>query len=47
MIGLVVFAAIVAGFAVGLSSERLARRIGDLAARIVELGQGPRFARRR
>jgi uncharacterized protein (TIRG00374 family) len=35
IIGLIVFAAIVAGFAVGLSSERLARRVGDRAARIV------------
>jgi uncharacterized protein (TIRG00374 family) len=34
IIGLVVFAVIVAGFAVGLSSERLARRVGDRAARI-------------
>jgi uncharacterized protein (TIRG00374 family) len=34
MIGLVVFAVLVAGFAVGLSSERLARRLGDRAARI-------------
>ena len=32
IIGLVVFAAIVVGFAIGLSSERLARRIGDRAA---------------
>jgi putative heme transporter len=35
LIGLVVFAAVVAGFAVGLSSDRMARKIGDLAARIV------------
>jgi putative heme transporter len=35
VVGLVVFAAIVAGFAVGLSSARLARRIGDRAARLV------------
>jgi uncharacterized protein (TIRG00374 family) len=34
MIGLVVFVVVVAGFAVGLSSERLARRLGDRAARI-------------
>jgi hypothetical protein len=34
IIGLVVFAVIVAGFAVGLSSERLARRVGDRAARL-------------
>ena len=32
--GLVVFAVIVVGFAVGLSSERLARRVGDRAARL-------------
>jgi len=35
VISLAVFAVIVAGFAVGLSSERLARRIGDRAARLV------------
>ena len=35
VISLAVFAAIVAGFAVGLSTERLARRIGDRAARLV------------
>jgi uncharacterized protein (TIRG00374 family) len=34
IIALVVFAVIVAGFAVGLSSARLARRLGDRAARI-------------
>ncbi len=34
IVGLVVFAAVVAGFAVGLSSERLARRVGDRAARL-------------
>jgi uncharacterized protein (TIRG00374 family) len=34
VIALVVFIAIVVGFAVGLSSERLARRIGDRAARL-------------
>ena len=39
VIGLVVFAAIVAGFAVGLSSERLARRIGDRAARLATWGK--------
>jgi putative heme transporter len=35
LIGLIVFVAVVAGFAVGLSSDRMARKIGDLAARIV------------
>lgn len=34
VIGLAAFAVIVAGFAVGLSSERLARRVGDRAARL-------------
>jgi uncharacterized protein (TIRG00374 family) len=34
VIGLVVFVVLVAGFAVGLSSERLARQLGDRAARI-------------
>jgi putative heme transporter len=34
-VGLAVFALIVAGFAIGLSTERLARRIGDRAARLV------------
>ena len=34
-VGLAVFAVIVAGFAIGLSSERLARRVGDRAARLV------------
>ena len=34
IIGLAAFAAIVVGFAIGLSSERLARRIGDRAARL-------------
>jgi uncharacterized membrane protein YbhN (UPF0104 family) len=34
VIGLAVFAVIVAGFAVGLSSARLARRLGDRAARL-------------
>jgi uncharacterized membrane protein YbhN (UPF0104 family) len=33
VIALAVFAVIVAGFAIGLSSERLARRVGDRAAR--------------
>ena len=37
--GLVVFAVIVAGFAIGLSSERLARRVGDRAARLVTAGK--------
>jgi uncharacterized protein (TIRG00374 family) len=40
IIGLVVFAVIVAGFAVGLSSERLARRIGDRAARLATWTKG-------
>ena len=35
IIGLAVFAVIVAGFAVGLSSARLAGRLGDRAARLV------------
>ena len=35
LIGLAVFVAIVAGFAVGLSSKRLAKRVGDKTARIV------------
>ena len=35
LIGLIVFAAIVAGFAVGLQSARLARKLGDRAAAIV------------
>jgi uncharacterized membrane protein YbhN (UPF0104 family) len=35
LIGFAIFAAIVAGFAIGLSSKRLAKRVGDLAARIV------------
>jgi uncharacterized membrane protein YbhN (UPF0104 family) len=34
-VGLAVFAVIVAGFAIGLSSARLARRVGDRAARLV------------
>jgi uncharacterized protein (TIRG00374 family) len=35
VIGLVVFTVLVAGFAAGLSSEPLARRVGDRAARVV------------
>jgi putative heme transporter len=35
LIGLAVFIAIVAGFAVGLSSKRLAKKVGDKAARVV------------
>ena len=34
-VGLAIFVVIVAGFAAGLSTPRLARRVGDLAARIV------------
>jgi uncharacterized membrane protein YbhN (UPF0104 family) len=34
-VGLVILVAVLAGFAAGLSSARLARRVGDLAARIV------------
>jgi uncharacterized protein (TIRG00374 family) len=37
VIGLAVFAGAVAAFAAGLSSDRLARSVGDLAARIVSL----------
>jgi uncharacterized membrane protein YbhN (UPF0104 family) len=37
-IGLAIFAVVVAGFAAGLSTARLARRVGDLAARIVSRG---------
>jgi putative heme transporter len=37
-IGLAIFVVIVAGFAAGLSTPRLARRVGDLAARIVSRG---------
>ncbi len=40
IVGLVVFAAIVTGFAVGLSSERLARRVGDRAARLANRAKG-------
>jgi putative heme transporter len=35
LVGLAVFAVIVAGFAIALSSERLANRVGDRAARFV------------
>ena len=35
LVGLAVFAVIVAGFAIGLSSERFANRVGDRAARLV------------
>ena len=35
LVGLAVFAVIVAGFAIALSSERLAHRVGDRAARLV------------
>jgi uncharacterized protein (TIRG00374 family) len=35
LVGLAVFAVIVAGFAIALSSERLAHRIGDRASRLV------------
>jgi len=40
IIGLVVFATIVAGFAVGLSSARLARKVGDRAARLISRAKG-------
>jgi uncharacterized protein (TIRG00374 family) len=40
IVGLVIFAVIVAGFAVGLSSARLARRVGDLAARLATWAKG-------
>jgi len=40
VIGLAVFVAIVVGFAVGLSSDRLARRLGDRAARLVSWTKG-------
>jgi uncharacterized protein (TIRG00374 family) len=40
VIALVVFIVIVVGFAVGLSSERLARRLGDRAARLVSWAKG-------
>jgi hypothetical protein len=35
LVGLAVFAVIVAGFAFALSSERLANRVGDRAARLI------------
>jgi putative heme transporter len=38
VIGLAVFVVAVAGFAAGLSTERLARSVGDLAARIANRG---------
>jgi uncharacterized protein (TIRG00374 family) len=37
-VGLAIFVGVVAGFAAGLSTPRLARRVGDLAARIVSRG---------
>jgi putative heme transporter len=37
-VGLAIFVVVVAGFAAGLSTPRLARRLGDLAARIVSRG---------
>ena len=40
VIALAVFVVIVVGFAVGLSSERLARRFGDRAARLVSWAKG-------
>jgi uncharacterized protein (TIRG00374 family) len=40
MVGLLVFGAIVAGFAVGLSSERLARGVGDRASRLASRAKG-------
>jgi putative heme transporter len=40
MIALAVFVVIVVGFAIGLSSERLARRVGDRAARTVSWAKG-------
>jgi uncharacterized protein (TIRG00374 family) len=40
VVALVVFVLIVVGFAVGLSSARLARRVGDRAARIVSWAKG-------
>lgn len=38
VIGLAIFVVVVAGFAAGLSTPRLARRVGDLAARIASWG---------
>lgn len=40
VIALGVFGLIIAGFAIGLSSERLARRVGDRAARLVSWAKG-------
>jgi uncharacterized protein (TIRG00374 family) len=40
VIALAIFAVIVTGFAVGLSSDRLARRLGDRAARIATWSKG-------
>jgi len=40
IVGLAIFATIVAGFAVGLSSARLARRIGDRAAHLASWAKG-------
>jgi uncharacterized protein (TIRG00374 family) len=40
VIALAVFVLIVVGFAIGLSSERLARRVGDRAARLVSWAKG-------
>ena len=37
-IGLAIFVAVLAGFAAGLSTPRLARKVGDLAARIASWG---------
>ena len=39
LVGLVVFVVVVVGFAVGLSSPRLAKRIGNLAARLATRGK--------
>ena len=38
VVGLAILVVVVAGFAAGLSSDRLARRVGDLAARIASRG---------
>jgi uncharacterized protein (TIRG00374 family) len=40
VVGLAIFVAVVAAFSAGLSTPRLARRIGDLAARGVSWGRG-------
>jgi uncharacterized protein (TIRG00374 family) len=40
LIGLAIFVGVVAAFAAGLSTPRLARRIGDFAARLVSWGLG-------